>query len=134
MQYNFTSRLKFSNKLINEGFENGSMSNATEYQRFQRFISEMIANDNRYKSLNSFSAKYAFFKRRLEDWLQGLTGVIPVPFEYNEIITLANEYGLNRNTELKQDHFLDIYYDCLVYALCERWRKYISCYIKGVKW
>ena len=30
MQYNF----------INEGIENGSMSNATDYQRFGRFIAE----------------------------------------------------------------------------------------------
>ena len=134
MQYNFTSRLKFANKLITEGIENGSMSNATDYQRFERFIAEKITNDNRYKSLNSFSAKYAFIKNSIGDWLQGLTSVIEVPFEYDVIITLANEYGLNRNTELKQSHFLNIYYDCLVYALCERWGKYISCYINGVKW
>ena len=134
MQYNFINRLKFAHKLIIEGIENGSMSSASDYQRFERFISEMVANDNRYKSLNSFSAKYAFIKLRLDDWLQGLTGVIPVPFEYHEVIVLANEYGLNRNTELKQYHFLNIYYDCLVYALCERWGKYISCYINGIKW
>lgn len=134
MQYNFINRLNFARKLINEGIENGSMSNATDYQRFERFIAEKIANDNRYKSLNSFSAKYAFIKLRLADWLQGLTGVINVPFEYHEIIVLANEYGLNRNTELKQNHLLNIYYDLLAYALTEKWGKYISCYINGVKW
>ena len=134
MQYNFTNRLKFAQKLINEGIENGSMSNATDYQRFERFIAEKIANDNRYKNLTSFSAKYAFIKLRLADWLQGLTGVIPVPFEYHEIIVKANEYGLNRNTELKQNHLLNIYYDLLAYALTEKWGKYIACYVNGVKW
>lgn len=134
MQYNFINRLKFAHKLINEGIENGSMSSATDYQRFERFIAEKIVNDNRYKGLNSFSAKYAFIKLRLADWLQGLTSVINVPFEYHEIIVLANEYGLNRNTELKQNHLLNIYYDLLAYALTEKWGKYISCYINGVKW
>ena len=134
MQYNFNNRLKFANKLLNEGIKNGSMSNATDYQRFERFIAEMVADDNRYKSLNSFSAKYAFIKLRLGDWLRGLTSVIEVPSEYGEIIRLANEYGLKRDTETKQAHLLNIYYGLLTCALSDSWGRYIDCYVSGIKW
>ena len=112
MQYNHLNRQKFARVLLCKAI--GAKS---KREVFKVFIAEMVANDNRYKALNNNSAKYLFIKKRLQDWLMGLCSTVTLPFEYYEIIKLANEFGLNRNTEVKQDNFLEIYWEIVASEL-----------------
>ena len=127
MQYNCINRQKFARALLCEAIGAKSKSDV-----FNIFIAEMVANDNRYKALNNNSAKYLFIKKRLRDWLQGLCSTVTLPFEYCEIITLANEFGLNRDTEKKQDNFLEIYWEIMANELYSMLGIYTSAYVNEI--
>ena len=127
MQYNYANRQKFARALLCDAI--GAKS---KREVFNVFIEEMVANDNRYKSLNNNSDKYLFIKKRLQDWLQGLCSTVSVPYEYCEIIALANEFGLNRDTEKKQDNFLEIYWEIMASELYSMLRICISAYVHEI--
>ena len=112
MQYNHLNRQKFARVLLCK-----AIGGKCKREVFGIFINEMVANDNRYKALNNNGAKYLFIKKRLQDWLQGLCSTVSLPYEYYEIIKLANEFGLNRDTEVKQDNFLEIYWEIMASEL-----------------
>ena len=112
MQYNHLNRQKFARVLLCK-----AIGGKCKREVFGIFINEMVANDNRYKALNNNGAKYLFIKKRLQDWLQGLCSTVSLPYEYYEIIKLANEFGLNRDTEVKQDNFLEIYWETMASEL-----------------
>ena len=124
MQYNYLNRQKFARVLLCKAIGGKSKRDV-----FNIFIAEMVTNDNRYKALNNNSAKYLFIKKRLEDWLQGLCSAVSLPYEYHEIITLANEFGLNRNTEVKQNNFLEIYWKIMASELYSMLGIFISGYV-----
>lgn len=127
MQYNHLNRQKFAKAVLYK-----AIGGKTRSQVFDIFASEMLANDNRYKALNSNGAKYLFIKKRLEDWLQGLCSTVSLPYEYYEIIKLANEFGLNRDTEKKQDNFLEIYWEIMANELYSMLNINISAYVNEV--
>ena len=112
MQYNHLNRQKFARVLLCD-----AIGGKCKREVFGIFIAEMVANDNRYKALNNNGAKYLFIKKRLQDWLMGLCSTVSLPYEYYEIIKLANEFGLNRDTEVKQDNFLEIYWEIMTSEL-----------------
>ena len=89
MQYNYLNRQKFARALLCKGIGVKSKMDV-----FHIFIAEMVANDNRYKTLNNNSDKYLFIQKRLKDWLQGLCSTVTLPYEYHEIIELANEFWI----------------------------------------
>ena len=124
MQYNYLNRQKFARALLCDAIGGKSKKDV-----FNIFIAEMVANDNRYKALTNNSNKYLFIKKCLEDWLQGLCSTVSLPYEYHEIIKLANEFGLNRNTEKKQDNFLEIYWKIMANELYSMLGIYISTYV-----
>ena len=124
MQYNYLNRQKFARSLLCE-----AMGGESKREVFDVFINEMIANDNRYKALNNNSDKYLFIKNRLQDWLQGLCSTVTLPFKYYEIIKLANEFGLNRDTEKKQENFLEIYWKIVANELNSMLGIYTSAYV-----
>ena len=127
MQYNYLNRQKFAKALLCDAI--GAKS---KREVFSIFINEMVANDNRYKALNNNSDKYLFVKKRLQDWLQGLCYTVSIPFEYYEIVKLANEFGLNRDTEKKQDNFLKIYWEVMANELYDMLGIYTSAYVNGL--
>ena len=127
MQYNYVNRQKFARVLLCDVIGGKSKRDV-----FNIFISEMVVNDNRYKALNNNSAKYLFIKKRLQDWLQGLCSTITLPTEYCEIIKLANEFGLNRDTETKQDNFLEIYWEIMTNELYSMLGISISAYVNDL--
>lgn len=124
MQYNYLNRQKFARVLLCK-----AISGKSKKDVFNIFIAEMVANDNRYKALNNNSNKYLFIKKRLEDWLQGLCSTVSIPYEYHEIIKLANEFGLNRDTEIKQNNFLEMYWQIMANELYSMLGIYISTYV-----
>ena len=124
MQYNYLNRQKFARILLCD-----AIGGKSKREVFSIFITEMVANDNRYKALNNNSDKYLFIKKRLQDWLQGLCSTVAIPFENHEIIKLANEFGLNRNTENKQDNFLGIYWEIMASELYSMLGIFISEYV-----
>ena len=127
MQYNYLNRQKFARVLLCDAI--GAKS---KREVFNVFVAEMVANDNRYKALNNNSDKYVFIKKRLQDWLQGLCSTVTLPFEYCEIIKLANEFGLNRDTEKKQNNFLDIYVEIMANELYSMLGIFISAYVNDL--
>ena len=127
MQYNYLNRQKFAKALLCDAIGAKSKSDV-----FNIFIAEMVANDNRYKALNNNRDKYLFIKKRLQDWLQGLCSTVALPFEYYEIIKLANEFGLNRDTEKKQDNFLEIYWEIMANELSSMLSIYTSAYVNEI--
>ena len=127
MQYNYVNRQKFARVLLCD-----AIGGKSKREVFSVFIAEMVANDNRYKALNSNSNKYLFIKKRLRDWLQGLCSTVSLPFEYHEIIKLANEFGLNRDTETKQDNFLEIYWEIMANELYSMLGIFISEYVNEI--
>ena len=112
MQYNHLNRQKFARVLLCD-----AIGGKSKREVFGIFINEMVANDNRYKALNNNVAKCLFIKKCLQDWLQGLCSTVSLPYEYYEIIKLANEFGLNRDTEVKQDNFLEMYWEIMASEL-----------------
>lgn len=124
MQYNYHTRQKFARILLCKAIGGKSKKDV-----FNIFIAEMVANDNRYKALNNNGAKYAFIKKRLQDWLQGLCSPVAIPYEHDVIIALANEYGLSRDTEKKQDNFLEMYWEMMASELYDMLGIYISAYV-----
>ena len=126
MQYNYINRQKFARVLLCE-----AICAKSRREVFGIFINEMVANDNRYKALNNNSEKYLFIKKRLQDWLQGLCSTVALPFEYYEILKLANEFGLNRDTETKQYNFLEIYWKIMANELYSMLGIYISAYVNS---
>ena len=127
MQYNYINRQKFARVLLCEAI--GAKS---KREVFNVFISEMVANDSCYKALSSNnSEKYLFIKKRLQDWLRGLCSTVSLPSEYCEILKLANEFGLNRDTEKKQDNFLEIYWEIMANELYSMLGIYISAYVNN---
>ena len=112
MQYNHLNRQKFARVLLCD-----AIGGKSKREVFGIFIAEMVANDNRYKALNNNVAKCLFIKKCLQDWLQGLCSTVSLPYEYYEIIKLANEFGLNRDTEVKQDNFLEMYWEIMASEL-----------------
>ena len=126
MQYNYINRQKFARVLLCE-----AIGGKSKREVFNVFIAEMVANDNRYKALNNNGAKYLFIKKRLQDWLQGLCSTVTLPFEYCEIIKLANEFGLNRDTEKKQNNFLEIYWEIMASELYSMLSIYTSAYVSN---
>ena len=124
MQYNYLNRQKFARVLLCK-----AIGGQCKIDVFNIFIAEMVANDNRYKALNNNSNKYLFIKKRLEDWLQGLCSTVSLPYEYHEIIKLANEFGLNRDTEIKQNNFLEMYWQIMANELYSMLGIYISAYV-----
>lgn len=126
MQYNYINRQKFARVLLC-----GAIGGKSKREVFSIFIAEMVANDNRYKALNNNSNKYLFIKKRLQDWLQGLCSTVSLPFEYCEIIKLANEFGLNRDTETKQNNFLEIYWEIMANELYSMLGIYTSAYVSN---
>ena len=127
MQYNYLNRQKFARVLLCDAI--GAKS---KREVFNVFVAEMVANDNRYKALNNNSDKYVFIKKRLQDWLQGLCSTVTLPFEYCEIIKLANEFGLNRDTEKKQNNFLEIYWEIMVNELYSMLGIFISAHVNDL--
>ena len=127
MQYNYLNRQKFARILLCDAI--GAKS---KREVFSIFINEMVANDNRYKALNNSSDKYLFIKKRLQDWLQGLCSTVSLPFEYCEIVKLANEFGLNRDTEKKQYNFLEIYWEVMANELYSMLGIYTSAYVNNI--
>ena len=127
MQYNYLNRQKFARVLLCD-----AIGGKSKREVFSIFINEMVVHDNRYKALNNNSDKYLFIKKRLQDWLQGLCSTVTVPFEYYEIIKLANEYGLNRDTEKKQDNFLEMYWDIMANELYSMLGIFISEYVNDL--
>ena len=127
MQYNYINRQKFARVLLCKAI--GAKS---KREVFSIFIAEMVANDNRYKALNNNSDKYLFVRKRLQDWLQGLCSTVALPFEYCEIIKQANDFGLNRNTEKKQDSFLEMYWGIMANELYSMLSIYISAYVNDL--
>ena len=127
MQYNYINRQKFARVLLCKAI--GAKS---KREVFDVFIAEMVANDNRYKALNNNSDKYLFIRERLQDWLQGLCSTVTLPFEYYEIIKLANEFGLNRDTETKQNNFLVIYWEIMANELYSMLNLYTSAYVNKI--
>ena len=124
MQYNYPNRQKFARVLLCK-----AIGGKTKKDVFKIFIAEMVANDNRYKALNNNSNKYLFIKKRLQDWLQGLCSPVAIPYEYDVIIKLANEFGLNRDTEKKQENFLEMYWEMMASELYDMLGIYISAYV-----
>ena len=127
MQYNYLNRQKFAKALLCD-----AIGGKSKREVFAIFIAEMVANDNRYKALNNNSVKYLFIKKRLQDWLQGLCSTVSLPFEYYEIIKLANEFGLNRDTETKQNNFLEIYWEIMANELYSMLGIYTSAYVNEI--
>ena len=127
MQYNHLNRQKFARALLCD-----AIGGKSKKEVFNIFIAEMIANDNRYKALNHNSAKYVFIKKRLQDWLQGLCSTVALPFEYREIIKLANDFGLKRDTEKKQENFLEIYWEIMANELYGMLSIYTSAYVNEI--
>ena len=127
MQYNYANRQKFAKALLCE-----AIGGKSKKEVFNVFIAEMVANDNRYQALNNNSDKYLFIKKRLRDWLQGLCSIVTLPFEYYEIIKLANEFGLNRDTETKQANFLEIYWETMANELNSMLSIYTSAYVNKI--
>ena len=127
MQYNYLNRQKFAKALLCDAI--GAKS---KKEVFDVFIEEMVANNNRYKALNNSSYKYLFIKTHLQDWLQGLCSTVTLPFEYCEIIKLANEFGLNRDTEKKQNNFLEIYWEIMTNELYIMLEICISAYVNEI--
>ena len=127
MQYNHLTRQKFAKALLCK-----AIGGKSKKEVFNIFIDEMIANDNRYKALNNNSAKYFFIKKRLQDWLQGLCSTVALPFEYREIIKLANDFGLKRDTEKKQENFLEIYWETLANELYGMLSIYTGAYVNEI--
>ena len=126
MQYNYLNRQKFARVLLCKAI--GAKS---KREVFCIFIDEMVASDKRYKVLNNNSDKHLFIKKRLQDWLQGLCSTVAIPFEYYEIIKLANEFGLNRDTEKKQSNFLEIYWKIMANELYSMLSIYTSAYVSN---
>ena len=126
MQYNYLNRQKFARVLLCD-----AIGGKSKREVFNIFISEMVANDNRYKVLNNNSGKYLFIKKRLKDWLQGLCSTVSIPYEHDVIIALANEFGLNRDTETKQDNFLEIYLEIMANELYSMLGIYTSVYVSN---
>ena len=124
MQYNYLNRQKFARVLLCK-----AIGGQCKRDVFNIFIAEMVANDNRYKALNNNSNKYLSIKKRLEDWLQGLCSTVSLPYEHHEIIKLANEFGLNRDTEIKQNNFLEMYWQIMANELYSMLGIYISAYV-----
>lgn len=124
MQYNYLNRQKFARILLCK-----AIGGKCKKDVFKIFIAEMVANDNRYKALNNNAVKYTFIKKRLQDWLQGLCSPVAIPYEYDVIIALANEYGLNRDTEKKQENFLEMYWEMMASELYDMLGIYISAYV-----
>ena len=127
MQYNYVNRQKFANALLCD-----AISGKSKREVFSIFINEMVANDNRYKALNNNGNKYLFIKKRLRDWLQGLCSTVSLPFEYHEIIKLANEFGLNRDTETKQYNFMKLYWEIMANELYSMLCIFISEYVNEI--
>ena len=127
MQYNHLNRQKFARALLCD-----AIGEKSKREVFNVFIDEMVANDNRYKALNNNSDKYLFIKKRLQDWLQGLCSTVTLPFEYYEIIKLANDFGLKRDTEKKQENFLEIYWEIMANELYSMLSIYISAYVNEI--
>ena len=127
MQYNYLNRQKFARVLLCDAI--GAKS---KREVFTIFINEMVANDNHYKALNNNSDKYLFTKKRLQDWLQGLSSTVTLPFEYCKIIKLANEFGLNRDTETKQNNFLEMYWEIMANELYDMLGIFISDYVNEI--
>ena len=127
MQYNYINRQKFARTLLCK-----AIGGKSKREVFGIFINEMVANNNRYKALNNNSDKYRFIKKRMQDWLQGLCSTVSLPFEYCEIVKLANEFGLNRDTEKKQDNFLEIYWEIMANELYSMLGIYISAYVNNI--
>ena len=127
MQYNYLNRQKFAKALLRE-----AIAGKSKREVFNVFIAEMVANDNRYKALKNNSDKYLFIKKRLRDWLQGLCSTVSLPFEYHEIIKLANEYGLKRDTEKKQENFLEIYWEIMANELYGMLGIYTCAYVNEI--
>ena len=126
MEYNYLNRQKFARILLCDAI--GAKS---KREVFGIFINEMVASDNRYKVLNNNSDKYLFIKKRLQNWLQGLCSTVAIPFEYCEIINLANDFGLKRDTEKKQDNFLEIYWQIMTNELYSMLSIYTSAYVSN---
>mgnify|MGYP007065507669 CR=1 FL=1 len=124
MQYNYHTRQKFARVLLCK-----AIGGKTKKDVFKIFIAEMVENDNRYQALNNNIVKYAFIKKRLQDWLQGLCSPVAIPYEYDVIIKLANEFGLNRDTEKKQENFLEMYWEMMASELYDMLGIYISAYV-----
>ena len=127
MQYNYINRQKFARALLCD-----AIAEKSKREVFNIFISEMVADDNRYKALKNNSEKYLFIKKRLQDWLQGLCSTVSLPCEYHEIIKLANEFGLNRDTEKKQNNFLEIYWEIMENELYQMFGAYPSAYVNEI--
>ena len=127
MQYNYLNRQKFARVLLCEAIRGKS-----KREVFSIFIEEMVANDNRYQALNNNSGKYLFIKKRLQDWLQGLCSTVSVPYGSCEVIKLANEFGLNRDTETKQENFLEIYWEVMANELNSMLSIYTSAYVNEI--
>ena len=127
MQYNHLNRQKFARALLCD-----AIGEKSKREVFNIFIDEMVADDNRYKALNNNSDKYLFIKKRLQDWLQGLCSTVTLPFEYYEIIKLANDFGLKRDTETKQDNFLEIYWEIMANELYQMFGIYTSAYVNEI--
>ena len=127
MQYNYLNRQKFARALLCD-----AISAKSKREVFNVFIEEMVANDNRYQALNNNSDKYLFINKRLRDWLQGLCSTVSVPCEHDVIIKLANEFGLNRDTETKQDNFLDVYWEVMANELNSMLGIFISAYVNEI--
>ena len=126
MQYNYINRQKFARVLLCD-----AIGGKSKKEVFNVFINEMVVNDNRYEALNNNSDKYLFISKRLQDWLQGLCSTVSLPFEYCEIIKLANEFGLNRDTEKKQDNFLEIYWEIMANELYSMLGIFINAYVSN---
>lgn len=126
MQYNYTNRQKFAKKLLND-----AIGCKTKREVFNIFASEMLTNDHRYLSLSTNQAKYVFIRQRLLDWLQGLCSTVSIPFESHEIITQANAFGLNRDTDIKQGNFLEIYWQIMANELYHMLGIFISEYVSN---
>ena len=126
MQYNYLNRQKFARVLLCKAIGGKSKRDV-----FNIFIAEMVANDNRYRALTNNGAKYFFIKKRLQDWLQGLCSTVSLPHEYHEIITLANEFGLNRDTEVKQNNFVEIYWKIVASELYSMLGIFIGEYVSN---
>ena len=72
---------------------------------------------DRIKTLyNIFNSEYGFMIERVGErkafceWLQGLPSSLTVPFNYYDILTNAKNYGIELDTEEKENKFLDEYF------------------------
>ena len=101
----------FENIILNSiDFEGYEVNPVTEFDKVQEiyktFKIEYVHNNN--KHLNEV---YLF-----SEWLKCLPSCLSVPFYSYEILELAKKEGFNLNTELKEDNFLNDYWNNLAKA------------------